>query len=60
MFLPGNEVPNATKDIAVTLSLSPQLHPKCDAKSPITAVNKPIQPIETIKQAQPPIISKNL
>jgi hypothetical protein len=54
---PGNDVPNATNDIAVTLSLRPQVHPKCDAKSPITAVNAPIEHIETTKQAQPPHIS---
>ena len=56
-MLPGSEVPKATNEIAVTLSLRPTVHPKWEAKSPITAVNIPIMMIETIKHAQPPHIS---
>jgi hypothetical protein len=52
--LPGKEVPKATKEIAVTLSFRPIVQPKCEAKSPITAVKTPIIIIETVKQAQPP------
>ena len=57
MFLPGSEVPNATNEMAVMLSLRPMVQPKCEAKSPITAVRIPIMIIETQKQAQPPHIS---
>ncbi|RNA39435.1 hypothetical protein BpHYR1_021453 [Brachionus plicatilis] len=43
--------------MAVTLSLRPTVQPKCDAKSPITAVRIPMIMIETTKQAHPPQIS---
>jgi hypothetical protein len=56
-IIPGNEVPNATNDMAVTLSFRPQLQPKCDAKSPINAVSTPMSVIDTIKHAQPPHMS---
>lgn len=48
--LPGILVPSATKTIAVTESLMPNVQPKCDATSPITAVTTPMQKIDTTKQ----------
>lgn len=50
---PGIEVPNATNTTAVTVSRSPTVQPKCDAKSPMTAVRRPMTLMETKKQAQP-------
>jgi hypothetical protein len=47
--LPGILVPRATKPMAVTESLSPILQPRCEAKSPITAVRTPMPAIETTK-----------
>lgn len=47
---PGTLVPNATKTIAVTESLIPKVHPKCEATSPIIAVTTPIANIDTTKQ----------
>ena len=52
----GNEVPKATKVMAVTLSLRPTRHPKMPARSPTMAVKRPIIPRETKKQGQPPPI----
>ena len=51
---PGKDVPKATNEIAVTLSLRPIVQPKWDARSPITAVKTPIIKMETTKHAQPP------
>lgn len=53
-LLPGTDVPIATKLIAVTASFSPIQQPKCEAKSPTIAVNKPITNIDVTKHAQPP------
>lgn len=50
---PGTDVPSATNTTAVTESFSPIVQPKCDAKSPVTAVSTPISEMETMKQAQP-------
>ena len=51
--LPGTLVPNATNEMATTLSDKPTVQPKCDARSPINMVKMPIQMIETTKHAQP-------
>ncbi len=51
---PGKLVPNATKEMAVTESFIPIVQPKLDAKSPITAVSRPIIVMDTVKHAQPP------
>ena len=51
---PGILVPNATKHMAVTASRIPNVQPKCDATSPITAVTRPIQIMETTKHKYPP------
>lgn len=50
---PGSEVPSATKTTAVTESLRPTVQPKWDARSPITAVKRPMTLIDTMKHAQP-------
>ena len=50
---PGTEVPRATNTTAVTESLRPTVQPKCEAKSPVTAVRTPIREMDTKKQAQP-------
>lgn len=50
---PGTEVPRATNTTAVTESLRPTVQPKCEARSPVTAVRTPMREIETKKQAQP-------
>lgn len=42
-------VPKATNTMAVTESLIPNVHPKCEATSPMTAVTTPIEKIETTK-----------
>lgn len=47
------EVPRATNTTAVTESLRPTVQPKCEAKSPVTAVRAPMREMETKKQAQP-------
>lgn len=47
-------VPRATNVIAVTESVSPMVHPKCDAKSPIKAVRPPMKMMATTKHAHPP------
>lgn len=57
-MLPGTLVPNATKAMAVTESLSPTEQPKAEATSPMTAVRMPIQTIDITKQSQPPIRSE--
>lgn len=46
---PGMLVPRATNTMAVTESLIPSVHPKCDATSPITAVTTPIEKMDTTK-----------
>ena len=51
---PGTLVPNATNEMAVTLSFRPMVQPKCDAKSPMNAVKTPMKKMEVEKQAQPP------
>lgn len=48
-LLPGTLVPKATKAIAVMVSFRPTVHPKWDAKSPITAVRIPIPRMEITK-----------
>lgn len=50
---PGTEVPSATKTTAVTESFRPIVQPKWDARSPMTAVSRPIIMIEMVKHAQP-------
>ena len=52
-YLPGTLVPRATMVIAVILSLMRLKHPKWEAKSPITAVSKPIQQMDAKKAGQP-------
>lgn len=51
--IPGTLVPNATKEIAVTESFIPHVHPKCDAKSPIKAVRTPIIMMAQMKHNHP-------
>lgn len=46
-------VPKATNTIAVTESSIPNVAPKCDAASPMTAVTNPIPNMETTKQQYP-------
>lgn len=55
--LPGTLVPNATKVTAVTESFKPTVQPKCEAKSPITAVRHPMKIIETTKHKYPEYMS---
>ncbi|TNN76731.1 hypothetical protein EYF80_012980 [Liparis tanakae] len=50
---PGMEVPSATNTTAVTVSRRPTVQPKCDARSPMKAVRRPMELMETRKQAQP-------
>lgn len=50
MSPPGTLVPRATMEIAVTLSLRWTVHPKWEAASPITAVNRPIDTMDARKQ----------
>ena len=50
---PGTDVPSATNTTAVTESLRPMVQPKWDARSPMTAVSRPMMMMETMKQAQP-------
>lgn len=52
-YIPGSEVPRATKTTAVTLSLRPTVQPKWEARSPIMAVKTPMTEIDTMKHAQP-------
>jgi hypothetical protein len=52
--LPGTLVPRATNEMAVIESLSPIVHPKLEARSPIKAVKTPIIAMEKQKHAQPP------
>lgn len=51
-------MPKATKQMAVTESLIPNVQPKCDATSPIIAVTTPIQKMDTTKHKYPPHISE--
>lgn len=53
IYSPGMEVPSATNTTAVTVSRSPTVQPKCDAKSPMMAVRSPMALMDTKKQAQP-------
>lgn len=46
-------MPRATKVIAVTESFRPLVHPKCEARSPMTAVRTPITKMEQMKHTQP-------
>lgn len=48
-------VPMATREIAVTESLMPRVHPKWEARSPMKAVSTPIIVMETKKHSQPQI-----
>ena len=50
---PGKLVPTATKLMAVTVALSPMVHPSPSARSPITAVISPMKTMDTMKAAQP-------
>ena len=50
----GNEVPRATKVIAVTPGLIPRTHPKRLANSPTTKVTRPITAREMKKHGIPP------
>lgn len=50
---PGTDVPKATNTTAVTESFRPIVQPKCDARSPVTAVRTPMSDMDTMKQAQP-------
>ena len=56
-YIPGTEVPKATKLIAVMASLRPTQQPNCEAMSPMTAVKTPIMAMDTTKHAHPPQIS---
>ncbi|KAF3847159.1 hypothetical protein F7725_020187, partial [Dissostichus mawsoni] len=47
------KVPSATNTTAVTVSRSPTVQPKCDARSPMKAVRRPMVLMENKKQAQP-------
>lgn len=57
--IPGTDVPRATKAMAVTVSFRPTVHPRCDARSPMTAVSAPIPMIANTKHNQPLHISVN-
>ena len=50
---PGKLVPTATKLMAVTVALSPTVHPSPSARSPIIAVISPMKTMDTMKAAQP-------
>ena len=54
MFLPGKLVPRETNAIAVTLSLSPTVQPKCDDTSPISDVMTPMKMTHVTKHGYPP------
>ena len=47
------EVPRATNTTAVTESRRPTVQPKWEARSPMTAVSRPMTEMDTQKQAQP-------
>jgi len=51
--LPGTLVPSATKTMAITASLTPTEHPKCEVTSPMIAVIPPITMMQTKKAAWP-------
>lgn len=51
--VPGILVPNATKAIAVTVSLRPKVQPMCEERSPITAVRNPISRMDMTKATYP-------
>lgn len=53
----GNEVPNATKEMAVILSFNPTRQPNIAATSPTTAVKSAMKSNETKKVNQPPAIA---
>lgn len=59
-WLPGKLVPNATKQIAVTESRTPNVQPKWEETSASTAVQIPISIIEIMKQGYPLQISENI
>lgn len=48
-YIPGILVPKATNTMAVTESAIPNVAPKWEATSPITAVTTPMQNMETTK-----------
>ena len=50
---PGKLVPTATRLMAVTVALSPIVHPSPSARSPIIAVISPMKTMDTMKAAQP-------
>mmetsp|Transcript_23230 Transcript_23230/g.72595 ORF Transcript_23230/g.72595 Transcript_23230/m.72595 type:complete len:305 (-) Transcript_23230:1314-2228(-) len=50
----GREVPSATKEMAVTLSLRPTTHPNSPAISPTMAVTIPMKTRATLNATQPP------
>ena len=52
-FVPGTDVPNATKAMALTESLRKMKQPRCPATSPMMAVQTPIMAIERTKQGYP-------
>ena len=52
-FIPGTEVPRATKAIALTESFKLMKQPKWPATSPITAVQAPMKTKEMKKQGYP-------
>lgn len=56
--VPGMLVPSATNTIAVTASFIPNVAPKCEAMSPMTAVTTPMQNIDTTKHRYPFSISE--
>ena len=59
-FVPGTEVPRATKAMALTESFRKMKQPKWPATSPMTAVQTPMKAMEITKQGYPlaiPVIS---
>lgn len=58
IYLPGKLVPKATNVMEHTASLRLIEHPNPEAKSPINPVSRPINKIDTQKQAQPPQYSE--
>ena len=56
-FLPGTDVPRATKAMALTESFRKMKQPRWPATSPMTAAQRPIMAIEITKQGYPLAIS---
>jgi hypothetical protein len=54
IYLPGKLVPRETKAMAVTLSLSPTVQPKCEDTSPTSDVITPMKTTHVTKHGYPP------